>query len=90
MLAQARKMQADMEKAKAELAKKEFTTDKQGVKVVMTGDKKLKSLVINPILFDPEDKDIVEGLIVLAVNELIDRVSAEEDDLNPKLPRGGF
>lgn len=86
MMAQAKKMQADMEKAKAELHKKEFVVEKQGIKVIVMGTKKIKSIDINEALIDPEDKDIIEGLIIVAINEAMDKISAEEAATNPQMP----
>lgn len=86
MMAQAKKMQADMEKAKAELQKKEFIVEKQGIKIVMLGNKKLKSVDINEALIDPDDKDIIESLIIIAINEAIDKINAEEAASMPQVP----
>ncbi len=89
MMQQAKKMQAELEKKKAELSKKEFTVEKQGITVVMMGDRKLKSVTINEILIDPEDKDILEDLTVIAVNEAIDLVNEAEDEIqSSSVPNG--
>lgn len=88
MMAQAKKMQAEMEKSKAELAKKEFKVEKQGVTLVITGDKKIKSININEILIDPEDKDILEDLMVIAFNDAIELVNEAEAALAPEMPTG--
>lgn len=86
MMAQAKKMQADMEKAKAELHKKEFAIEKQGIKIVVMGTRKIKTIDINEALIDPEDKDIIEGLIIVAINEAMDKIAAEEAATNPQMP----
>ena len=88
MMAQAKKMQADMEKAQAELAKKEFKVEKQGVTVILLGDKKIKSINVNEILVDPEDKDILEDLIVIAINEAMDQIDEEANASTPSMPAG--
>lgn len=86
MMAQAKKMQADMEKAKAVLHAKEFIVEKQGIKVVVMGSRKIKTVDINEALIDPDDKDIVEGLIIVAINEAMDKISAEEASSTPQMP----
>lgn len=88
MMAQAKKMQADMEKAQKELASAEFKVEKQGITVVMMGNRKLKSVSINEILIDPEDKELLEDMVVIAINEANELVSAAEEKLKPAMPTG--
>ena len=88
MMQQAKKMQQQMEKAKQELAKKEFTVEKQGVTLVINGEKKVQSINVNEALVDPEDKEILEDLMIIAFNEAIELVSKEEEKIMPKAPAG--
>ncbi len=88
MMAQAKKMQAEMEEAKALLAVKEFKVEKQGVTVVVLGNKKIKSLTINEVLVDPEDKDILEDLTVIAINEAMELIDEEIEASTPSMGRG--
>lgn len=88
MMKQAKKMQEELEKAQNELFKKEFKIEKQGVTVVMTGDGRLKSLNIDEILIDPDDKDIIEDLIVIAINELKEIIDEKLEEIQPKAPMG--
>lgn len=90
MMMQAKKMQAEMEKAQKELETKEFTIEKQGITVVISGKRKLVSVNINEALIDPDDKDIIEALIVIAVNEALEKVAAEEERLRPQMPNMPF
>lgn len=83
MMAQAKKMQAQMEKDKKELHAKEFVVEKQGIKVTISGDRKLKSVDINEILIDPDDKEILEDMIIIAINEANEIISSEEEKLQP-------
>lgn len=79
MMAQAKKMQAEMEKSKAELDAKEFKVEKQGITVVVLGNRRVKSVDINEILIDPDDKEMLEDLVIIAINEaneLIDQAEA--------------
>lgn len=88
MMAQAKKMQAEMEKATAELMKKEFKVEKQGITVVVMGNRKIKSVDINEILIDPDDKDILESMIIIAINEAMEMIMDEEEKLKPQMPSG--
>lgn len=88
MMAQAKKMQAEMEQAQAALAKKEFKVEKQGVTVVVLGSKVVKSINVNEILVDPEDKDILEDLIVIAINEAMEMVDEAQAAAAPQMPAG--
>ena len=82
MMAQAKKMQAEMEKKQNEIYKKEFLVEKQGIKVILYGNKKIKSINVNKALIDPEDKEILEDLIIIAINEAIDNIDLELDKIH--------
>lgn len=73
MIRQAQKMQEDMKKKQAELEEMEFKTTAGGgmVEVTMTGKKELRELVLKPEVVDPEDIEMLQDLIVAAVNEAI-------------------
>ncbi|WKX02605.1 YbaB/EbfC family nucleoid-associated protein [Candidatus Mycoplasma mahonii] len=90
MIQQAKKMQEEMEKSKKKLALKEFTVEKQGVTLVITGDKRIKSININEALVDPEDKDILEDLMIIAFNDAIKLIEEEETLMTPTMPGGGM
>lgn len=88
MMQQAKKMQAEMEQQKKLLDKKEFVVEKQGVTVTMFGNKKVKSIVIDEILVDPEDKDLLEDLMVIAMNDAMEQIDVEIEANTPKVPNG--
>ncbi len=73
MMKQARKMQEQL--AAAEDSLKTQTVDASAgggmVKVTMTGDMKLESIKIDPDALDPEDVEMLEDMIMAAVNEAI-------------------
>ena len=79
MIRQAQKMQEEMAKAQEELNAKEYVTTSGGgmIEVTITGKKELKSVKLKPEVVDPEDIEMLEDLIVAAVNEAIR--TAEED-----------
>ena len=93
MMIQAQKMQRELKKAMDELAKKEFSITKGGaVTVVMLGDGSLKSVSIDEDAFDKDNKDMVEDLIVMAINELSEKIEEEKDAINERITgsRGGL
>lgn len=73
LMAQARQMQADIMSAQDELKDKEVSASAGGgmVKVVATGDLRIKSITIDPEAVDPDDVELLEDTIVAAVNEAI-------------------
>jgi len=68
---QIQQMQAQMEEAQAEVDKKEVETTAGGgaVAVKINGKKELVSLTIDPEVMDPADPEMLQDLIVVAVNE---------------------
>ncbi len=83
MMKQAQKMQEDMQNNLArideELANTELTATAGGkmVEVVISGDKKIKGVHINPACVDPDDVEMLEDLLTACVNEAIKKA----DDL---------
>ena len=79
MLKQAQKMQQDMLKAQEELESKEYEATAGGgvVTAVVNGKRELISVEIDPEAVDPEDVEMLQDLIVAAVNEGL-RKAAED------------
>ncbi len=75
LMQQAQKMQERMQKAQEELAAKEVEGQSGAgmVKVTMTGKHAVKRVQIDPSLL-AEDRDMLEDLIVAAVNDAVHRV----------------
>ena len=73
MLEQAQQMLAQQQEAQEKLKdeKVEATAGGGMVKVVMTGDLRLESIAIEPDAVDPEDVDMLQDLVVAAVNEAL-------------------
>ena len=83
MIKQAQKMQEDMQRAQEELEQKEFPVSVGGgaVEAVISGKKEIKSLTIKPEVVDPEDVEMLQDLIISAVNEglrQVEEVSADK------------
>lgn len=93
MMAQAQKMQRELNKALEQLHQKEFQIKKAGlITVGMMGDKTISEITIEPDAFNAEDKEMIEEMLISAINELIEQISAEEEAINEKISgrAGGF
>ena len=80
MIKQAQKMQQDMARMQAELEEKEYTAQAGGgmVEAVVTGKRVVKSIKVDPEAVDPDDVEMLQDLIVAAVNEAL---RAAENDV---------
>jgi len=86
MLMQAQKMQRELQKAQDELKAKEFTVTKGGaVTVVVKGDRTISSINVDKDAFDPENKEMVEEMIALAINEAITQIDKESEAINERV-----
>ena len=76
IMKQAKKMQEEMQKSQEELSSKEFDSTAGGgaISVKVTGEKVLKEIKIKPEVVDPDDVEMLEDLLVAAVNEALDKV----------------
>ncbi len=73
MMKQAQKMQRDAAAAQAEIAEMEFSASAGGgmVEATVMGDMTLKAVKIDPDAIDPEDMEMLEDMVVAAVNEAL-------------------
>ena len=73
LMKQAQKMQQDMQRMQEELATREFSASAGGgmVKATVTGQKLLKVLEIDPACVDPQDVEMLQDLVLSAVNEAL-------------------
>lgn len=78
MMAQMQKLQEEMEKTQASLDDEEVTASVGGgmVTVVATANQEVKSITINPEAVDPDDVDMLQDLVVAAVNEALQQGKA--------------
>ncbi|MDR1800241.1 MAG: YbaB/EbfC family nucleoid-associated protein [Lachnospiraceae bacterium] len=78
LMKQAQKMQRQMEEHAKELETKEFEASAGGaVTVTVSGKKQVLKLTISPEAVDPDDIEMLEDLIVTAVNEALSKVDEE-------------
>ncbi len=79
MIKQAQKMQQDMLKMQEELETKQYEATAGGgmVKATVNGKHELLSLSINPETVDPDDVEMLQDMVVAAVNEAMRKAEAE-------------
>ena len=82
MLKQAQKMQDDMAALQADLKEREYTATSGGglVSVTVDGDYNIRSLKISPDAVDPDDSEMLEDLVTVAVNEAISTARRTADE----------
>lgn len=86
MIQQAQRMQRELQKAHAELEAKEFKVEKNGmVETVVMGNRTIKSLSIDKDALDPENKEILEEAIALALNEAFEQINKANDEIEEKV-----
>ena len=85
MMAQARKMQEQLMAAQQKAAATEVSASAGGgaVKVTATGDLRLTSITLDPAALDPEDVEMLQDMILAAVNDVLESAeSAASSQLN--------
>ena len=94
LMKQAQAMQQQMAKAQEEVENAEFEGAAGGemVKVVIGGNKDLKSIKIAPEVCDPDDIEMLQDLVVAAVNAAIAKAQETSNEemarVTPKMPFG--
>ena len=90
LMQQAKKMQEQMTKAQEELEQAEIVGKAGGdmVKVTMNGKKEIKSIKLEKTAVDPDDVEMLEDLLIVAIND----ASAKADALSKEKmgPMGGL
>ena len=85
MLRQAQQMQQDMQNLQADLEEREFSATSGGglVEVTVDGKHFIKSIKINPDAIDPEEPEMIEDLVTVAVNEAIgNAIKTSEEEMS--------
>lgn len=90
MIKQAQKMQQEMLKAQEEMENSDFEATSGGgaVSVKMTGKKELTEIIIQPEACDPDDIEMLQDLILTAVNDVIKKVDDANNAKMSKLTGG--
>lgn len=82
LMQQAQKMQRDLTKKKDELNAKEFNGSSELVDVVITGNKKVKSVKIKMDgTLDSDDVEVLQDMILIAINDAMGKIDKETESM---------
>lgn len=83
-------MQRQMEEQAKALEEKSYTAQSGGgaVSITMNGKKEVQELVLTPEVVDPDDIEMLQDLIVAAVNEVIRQVEEDANAMMGKMTSG--
>ncbi|MCL2236302.1 MAG: YbaB/EbfC family nucleoid-associated protein [Defluviitaleaceae bacterium] len=96
LMKQAQKMQEKMAQTQSELDERELEVSAGGgvIKVKITGKKEIKELTIDPDAVDPDDVEMLQDLLISAINEAVrqadEMVSKEMSKVMPAGMPGGL
>lgn len=78
LIKQAQKMQGQMQEKQEEVSKQEIETSAGGGAVIVkaTGNKVIKEIKIKPEVVDPKDVEMLQDLILTAVNEALNKADS--------------
>ena len=81
LMKQAQRMQRQMEESRKELETKEFTAKAGGgaVEVTVNGKKEILKLTLSKEAVDPDDVEMLQDMIVAALNEALHQVDEENE-----------
>lgn len=90
MMKQAQKMQQDFLRMQKELEEKEFTAKSGGgmVSATVNGNREVTKIEIKPEAVDPDDVEMLEDLVLAAVNEALRQYEAASDATVSKITGG--
>lgn len=80
LMMQAKKMQKDIEKSQKELEGKEYVGKSQVVTASMSGSNKLVSIKIDIDSLSDDDRELLEDMILVAVNDAIDKMEKDKEE----------
>lgn len=90
MMKQVKKMQEQMEKAQQDIEEKEFESTSGGgvVSATVNGKKEVIAIKIDPDVIDPEDGEMLEDLIIAAINDAMKKADEYSGETMGKLTGG--
>ena len=90
LMKQAQKMQRQMEESQKEMETKEFSATAGGgaVEVTVSGKKEVTKVVLSPDVVDPDDIEMLQDLIMAAVNEAYRKMEEESQNAMSKFTGG--
>ncbi len=90
MIKQAQKMQDQITELQEDIEARDFTATAGGgaVEVTLTGKKTIKSLNLKPEVVDPEDIEMLQDLIISAINEAVNNIETTTEAEMSKITGG--
>lgn len=88
MMKQAQAIQKDMMKAKEEIDSKTYEATSSFVTVKVKGDKKVESIIINQKELNEDDIEMLQDLIVVAINDAMKQIDKETEQKLGKYTQG--
>lgn len=90
MMRQAQELQDKLAEAQEEIKQATVEASAGGgvISVVLGGDHKLRSVTIDPDVLDPDDTEMVQDLIIAAINEASDKLEAMQQERMSGLTAG--
>lgn len=90
LMSQMQKLQDEMEKTQEALADEEVTATAGGgmVTVVATGAQEIRAITIKPEAVDPDDAELLQDMVLAAVNEAIQKSKALAEERMGSLTGG--
>ncbi len=86
MMQQAQRMQRELAKAHAQLDEQVFTVKKAGiVEVEVKGSREVVSIKIDDAALNPDDKDMVEETIMMAINDALQQIKTASDAIDERI-----
>lgn len=80
LMMQAKRMQKDIENAQKELESREYTGKSQVVSATINGDSKLISVKIDMDEITSDDKEMLEDMILVAVNDAVSQMKKDKEE----------
>ena len=90
LMQQAQKMQREMQKKQKEFEAQVFHIESAGgaISIDIKGNRQIEAIQIDKDAIDPDDKEMLEDMIKIAINEAISVVDAGLEQLNAKMTNG--
>ena len=90
LMRQAQKMQEDMKRTREEIDNTEYTSSVGGgmVEVTIFGNRTVKGYKIKREVVDPDDIEMLEDLVLSAINDAVTKITEAEKQKLPNLPQG--
>ncbi len=87
LMQQAQKMQKEMQKKQKELDEKLFEIESAGgaIRISIYGNRTIEKIDIDKDAIDPEDKEMLEDMLKIALNEALELIDKENEKIQQKM-----